>query len=118
MDSLPLLRGGCARALRDGRESFNARFVEARRVQPRLDPLEFGDMLRTMVAAIVSATERVRPDRTAEIVNVLYDLSLDLRAREFIGPRSRYPHINAGWRELLPALGAQVAESPRAVAGS
>jgi hypothetical protein len=118
MDSLPLITGAYAQALKDGRESFNARFAEARRAQPRLDPVEFGDILRTTVAAIVAAAERLRPGRTAEIVSVLYDLSLDLLAREFIGPHSRYPYINAGWRELLPALGPHVAESPRAVAGS
>ena len=49
---------------------------------------------------------------------MLYDLSLDLLAREFIGPRSRYPFINAGWRELLPALGSHIVDSPRAVVGS
>ena len=116
--NLPLITGPYAQALKDGRASFNARFAEARRTQPRLDPHEFADTLRTIVAAILSATERVEPARTAEIVNVLYDLSLDLLAREFIGPRSRYPYINAGWRELLPALGPHIVDSPRAVVGS
>ena len=113
-----MITGAYAQALKDNRPSFNARFAEARRTQPRLDPHEFADTLRTTVAALVAATEQARPDRTAEIVNVLYDLSLDLLAREFIGPHSRYPFITLGWRDLLPALGAHLAESPRTVAGA
>ena len=105
-------------ALKDNRASFNARFAEARRTQPRLDPREFLDTLSTTVAAIVASVEQARPDRAAGVVSVLYDLALDLHAREFIGPHSRYPFVSLGWRDLLPVLGADLAESPRAVAGS
>ena len=114
----PPLLPAYAQALKDNRVSFNARFAEARRTQPRLDSREFLDTLGTTVAAVVAAVAQARPDRAAGVVSVLYDLALDLHAREFIGPHSRYPFVSLGWRDLLPVLGTPLAESPRAVAGS
>lgn len=113
-----LITGPFAQVLEANRARFNARFAEARRFQPRLDPAAFSDHLRLVVAPLVEAVARERADKAAEVADVLYDLSLDLLGREFIGPNSRRPFIVEGWRFLLPRLSRFVAEAPREFVGS
>jgi hypothetical protein len=118
MRSMPLVTGPFAQILEGNRARFNARFAEARRFQPRLDPLIFAEYLRSTVAHVVEAVHHVRPEKAAEAAEVLYDLSLDLLGQEFLGPDSRYPFIVEGWRFLLPRLSRFIAEAPREVVGS
>jgi len=113
-----MLSGPFAQILEANRSRFNARFAEARRIQPRLDPLIFAECLRSTVAQVVEAVHHVRPEKAAEAAEVLYDLSLDLLGQEFLGPNSRYPFIVEGWRFLLPRLSRFIAEAPREVVGS
>jgi len=113
-----MLSGPFAQILEGNRARFNARFAEARRFQPRLDPAAFGGHLRSVVAPLVEAVAREHPDKTADVADVLYDLSLDLLRQEFLGPNSRYPFIVEGWRFLLPRLSRFIAEAPREFAGS
>ncbi|MBI5880334.1 MAG: hypothetical protein HZB53_22005 [Chloroflexi bacterium] len=115
---MPPLTGAFAAVLKAGRETFNARFVEARRIHAALDGAEFLDFLRGTVAPVVAAAHATRPDATATVAQVLYDLSLELLCEDILGARSRYPHIGVAWRDLLPALAAHLAAAPRAVAGS
>lgn len=113
-----MLAGPFAQILEANRARFNARFAEARRFQPRLDPEAFKEHLRSIVAPIVEAVARERADKAAETAEALYDLSLDLLGQEFLGPNSRYPFIVDGWRYLLPRLPRFVAEAPREFVGS
>jgi hypothetical protein len=113
-----LISGAFTRRLEYHRARFNARFAEARRFQPRLDSEMFKEHLRSTVAPIVEAADRAASEKTEIVVEVLYDLSLDLLGKEFLGPNSRYPFIVDGWRSLLPRLPRFVAESPRAFVGS
>ena len=113
-----MLSGPFAQILEANRSRFNARFAEARRIQPRLDPLIFAECLRSTVAQVVEAVHHVRPEKAAEAAEVLYDLSLDLLGQEFLGPNSRYPFIVEGWRFLLPRLSRFIAGSPREFVGS
>ncbi len=113
-----LITGAFAQILEASRARFNARFAEARRFQPRLDPAAFSDHVRSVVAPLVEAVARERADKAAEVADVLYDLSLDLLGQEFLGPDSRYPFIVEGWRFLLPRLSRFIAEAPREVVGS
>jgi hypothetical protein len=46
------------------------------------------------------------------VTDALYDLSLDLVGREFLGPRSRYPALEAGWRTLFGQLPERLAAAP------
>ncbi|MBM2849378.1 MAG: hypothetical protein HW418_2320 [Anaerolineales bacterium] len=115
---MPLVTGPFAQILEANRSRFNARFAEARRIQPRLDPLIFAECLRSTVAQVVEAVHHVRPEKAAEAAEVLYDLSLDLLGQEFLGPNSRYPFIVEGWRFLLPRLSRFIAGSPREFVGS
>jgi hypothetical protein len=113
-----MLSGPFAQILEANRSRFNARFAEARRIQPGLDPLIFAECLRSTVAQVVEAVHHVRPEKAAEAAEVLYDLSLDLLGQEFLGPNSRYPFIVEGWRFLLPRLSRFIAGSPREFVGS
>lgn len=115
---MPLVTGPFAQILEANRSRFNARFAEARRIQPGLDPLIFAECLRSTVAQVVEAVHHVRPEKAAEAAEVLYDLSLDLLGQEFLGPNSRYPFIVEGWRFLLPRLSRFIAGSPREFVGS
>lgn len=115
MTALPV---SFARALEAGRERFNALFAQARRDTPRLDPDAFTEHLRRNVAPIVEAVAGVAPDRLGDVVEVLYELSLELVGKEILGPRTRYPALNDGWGRLLPALPRLLAAEPRWLAGS
>jgi hypothetical protein len=106
------------RILRSDRSRFNAKFAEARWHRPRLEPEAWAALLRTTVAPIVEAVDRVQPEQTTEAVEALYDLALELLGQELLGPRSPHPAVVAGWERLLPTLGRFVAAAPRQVAGS
>ncbi|MGB8644418.1 MAG: hypothetical protein WCF84_04225 [Anaerolineae bacterium] len=113
-----LVTGAFARFLEADRARLNAQFVEARRDHVGLDPEAFADLLRTTVAPIVAAVERVQSDAAIPVADCLYALSLTLLGEGFLGPASRYPAIGKGWRELLPALARFLVVDPRRVAGA
>ncbi len=105
-------------ALMKNQDAFNMRFNVARRAKPRIDADAFKEHLRTTVGPIVDAVHVTRPDRVDEVVDVLYDLSLQLLGSQFLGPTSRYPEIAYGWKNVLPELPHLVAESPRKFTGA
>ena len=107
--------GPFAQALAANRARFNAKFAEARHFKPKLNADAFAEHLRSVVAPIVEAVARQNPAATTETVETLYDLSLDLIAEEFLGPASRYPAINEGWKTVLPSLPHHLASAPQAV---
>ena len=109
------MRDVFASALLANRVRFNARFAEARHFKPKLSAEAFAEHLRSVVAPIVEAVAHQNPAATTETVEVLYDLSLDLIAEEFLGPASRYQAINEGWKTVLPSLPQHLASAPRAV---
>ncbi len=113
-----LVTGALATVLASRRSRFNAQFAEARRWRPSLDGEAFGLHLAEVVAPVVEQIAAVAPAQVEAAAEALYDLSLDMVGQEFIGPRSRYPAIGAGWRRLLPALAAHVAADPRRLAGA
>ncbi len=113
-----LVTGRVAESLRANRSAFNARFAEARRARPALDPAAFSHLLRSTVVPIAQAVERQHPDQTNAVVHALYELSLDLLGQGLLGPDSRYPLIAQGWQDLLPRLSRYVAASPRRTVGA
>ncbi len=113
-----LVTGPFAQILEANRSRFNSKFAAARRYYPKLDAAAFGDHLHLVVAPLVEAVDRETPARTAEAAEVLYDISLDLVAQEFLGPNSRYPYLVEGWRVLLPRLARFIAQAPRQFVGS
>lgn len=112
------ITGAYAQILQNHRSRYNARFAEARHFYPLLEPNAFGEHLIATVTPIVEAVQAVAPERAESVADELYDLSLELVGREFLGPHARYPMVNSGWQTLLPALARFVAASPTQVVGA
>jgi hypothetical protein len=110
--------GPLARVLESGRRRYNARFERARHGLPHLDPGRFAAHLAATLAPVVEAVDRARPDRTVEVVNVLYDLSLELVGRDLLGPAARFPSVDAGWRRVLTAVPDLLVADAHSVAGA
>jgi hypothetical protein len=110
-----LIEGPLAGALAAGRPRFNTLFAQARRDTPTLDAAAFAGQLRGLVAPIVTEVAKVAPERLAEVVDVLYEFSLDLVGKEFA---ARYPAVLQGWNVLLRGLPRHLAAAPRRFAGS
>lgn len=113
-----LIDGVFADILRANRDGLNARFAAAQRLHPGLDPAAFSAVLCDLVAPLVTAVERTRPEAARPVALVLYDLALDLLSQGFLGPNSRHPFIAQGWRDLLPGLPQQISAAPRQVVGA
>jgi len=116
--SQPRVGGVLAELLRDGRERYNARFIEARRYKSKIDATVFSDVLTTTLAPIVEAVNAADSSKTASCFDALYDLALELLGQELLGPRARCAELELGWKSLFPVLAPWIAAEPRKVAGS
>ena len=101
-----------AQLLADRRSRFNGQFAEAKTYRPSLDAEAFGGHLTQVVGPIVDRIAAVRPEQAGTVTEALYDLSLDLVGREFLGPRSRYPALAEGWRTVFAQLPERLAAAP------
>jgi hypothetical protein len=110
-----LIRGPLAEALEAGRERFNALFLQARRAAPNLEPAAFSEFLREAVAPVVERVAAAEPGAVRDVVDELYDLSLEIVGRDL---PARCPVLVQSWTELLGALPAHLARRPRLFAGS
>ncbi len=104
--------------LERNRRGFNAQFMQARQMAPSLDGEEFAAHLRGNVAPIVGACDAISSERTHEVVEVLYELSLQLMSKGLLGNQTRNPLLQKAWTQLLPHLANQIVLSPRRVVGS
>lgn len=110
---MPNLAGGqFAAILAAKRGRFNSQFAEARRYRPGLDGAAFAAHLTQLVGPVVESVAARRPDQAEAVAELLYELSLDLVAREFLGPRSRYPALAEGWANVFTLLPDRLAEAP------
>ncbi len=105
--------GAMARALERSRDRFNARFAHARRQGRGVDAEQFSHHLSSVVEPIVEAVAALESGRVDATVEALYDLSLDLLARGFLGQAARFPSVSALWQVLLPQLGHLIARDTR-----
>lgn len=110
-----LIPAALREALEAGRSRYNAEFAMARHRMPGLDPVAFQAHLRSTVGPIADAVSRTAPERVRDVVDVLYEFSLDLVGK---GLFDRYPPVLDGWRRLLVALAPCLAAEPRLFAGS
>ena len=113
-----LVTGPLAEALEKGRGRFNARFDLARRLDRDLDPTAFSEHLRLVVDPIARAVAVVQPDRAGATAEALFDLSLELFAKDCLGPLARKPAAGQAWRSVLPAAASLLAQEPRRVAAA
>ena len=113
-----VITGAFAEFLKENRYSLNLKFANAKRIQPNLDSNAFSDLLRQEVAIIIDIVDRYNPAATKQVSMVLYDLTLNLLSKDFIGPNSRFPLILKGWQELLPSIPQYLTLNPRLVIGT
>lgn len=106
------LSPGFASILRSGRPEFNARFAAARHLYPDLDAAAFAEFLRGAANELLSAVERVRPDRAADVAMAAYDAALELVGEKLAGPGARLSTVEEAWRKVLPAAAALCAIAP------
>lgn len=114
----PAITGPFANVLRAGRDQFNARFAEARRMRPQLDETAFGLHLMDNVAPIVNAVALAKPGAASAVAQVAYDLSLELVGQCLVGLSAPDPLPSRAWRELAPNAVVHVATQPRKVLGA
>ena len=111
---MPAPSGGrFAEILSARRSRFNGQFADAHRVWPALDAQSFAQHLTQVVGPVVEAVAEHHPDRAGVVAEALYDLSLELVGREFLGPNTRYPALAEGWSWLFSRLPGRLAEAPR-----
>ena len=101
-----------AKILADKRSRFNSQFAEAKTYRPSLDGDAFASHLTQVVGPIVERVAAARPEQAGAVAEALYELSLDLVGREFLGPKSRYPALAEGWRAVFGQLPERLAASP------
>lgn len=98
--------------LRNGRDEFNGRFAQARRLQPTLDGDAFGQFLETGVDPLINLVAAEKPEAVVDVVTAAYSVALELVGQRLAGPSARHAVINEGWALLLPAAAVLVAEDP------
>src|SRR5258708_14538726 len=101
-----------AQILAAKRGRFNSQFAEAKTYRPTLDGEAFAGHPTGVVGPVVERVAAARPDQAEAVAEALYELSLDLVGREFLGPHSRYPALAEGWTMLFNQLPERLAESP------
>jgi len=107
-----LTTGPLVDALKDGRDRYNTKFAYARRRFAALEAEAFLDHLRVTIAPIAEAVSHIAPDRVDETVDALYDLSLELMGKTYLGETTRYPALLIAWRKLFVSLASLLAREP------
>jgi len=108
----PPLSSALAGALRDRRTDLNQRFERARHQYPQLEPDDLSSFLRECVDDVVVAVERESPTAIAPVVSAAYDAALILCGQKLVGQSSSTRVIAAGWKHVLPAAAALLAQAP------
>ncbi|HPH97010.1 MAG TPA: hypothetical protein PKW33_14500 [Anaerolineaceae bacterium] len=100
------------------RGRFNQKFLEARHTHPELKGAAFKAVLEEVLTPLMAALEAADRAAAAQVVEPLYDLTLELTCRSLLGPDPRYPAVMRGWQSLLPELGRFILTDPRRLAGA
>jgi hypothetical protein len=116
--SSPQIEGPLADALRRGRERFNTKFAYARHRFSALDAEAVKAHLRSTVAPIAAAVYDLDAGRVDEVVDAVYDLSLELIGGGYLAAQSRYPALLKAWREMLPRLPHLISREPSRLASA
>ncbi|MGK2855816.1 MAG: hypothetical protein ACSLFQ_01285 [Thermoanaerobaculia bacterium] len=112
------ITGPLSSALSRGREHFNVLVRERVAAGQRFDASVLAGHLRDVVSPVIDSVHRVDPGAVDPVADVLFRLTLDLIARDLVGPGTRYPGIAEGWRVILPAAAPLLIRAPQHLAGS
>jgi hypothetical protein len=102
--STPSIGGAFAEILQTERARFNALFHAAQMNAPALDGAPFGVHLSTRVAPFVEAIHARDETRSHSAAVALYEISLQLFAKNLLGDAPRSTLIPLAWEKLFPAL--------------
>jgi hypothetical protein len=94
-----------------GRERYNALFAAARR-GAGLDAAAFQQWIGEGLAPAVDAAAARRPESARQVLDALFESSLDLVAQRVLGAGARAPAVTAGWLRLVPGLPALLSSEP------
>jgi hypothetical protein len=107
-----------ASILRSGRELFNAKFQQARRRYPNLDPQAFSVFLSSTLDPLVRQLS-ISAESLSFFVQSAYDAALELAGERLIGVDANTPSLSArAWLEILPRVPVAVLGSGEAVLGA
>lgn len=112
-----IITGALAGALEAGRERYNAQFTYARHLNPRLDASVFSEHLRACVYPAVESAAKLFPEKTKEVTDALFLLSLELLGKDFLGAKPRYPSVANAWKRFVTELPELLAAEPRRFSG-
>lgn len=105
--------GGFAEYLEANRITLNHEVAAAARQSSGFDAAGFAEVLRTSVAPIVDAVERLGTGFVVVVSETLFRVALDLCAqRRFDGA------VREGWDRVLPAVAPQLTADPRRIVAS
>lgn len=107
-----------ADALMADRETFNAKFEDARRLHPDMDAAAFSAFLTHNADPVVDAVAALDECRARDTAAAVFDIALTLVGERLAGPGGRYPLIGTLWQEFLPMIAPLVAHHPEAVVSS
>lgn len=93
--------GVFAICLRNRRMDFNLRFVQAKHAKPSLDGNNFKAVLMETVAPIVDGLAQLPQTKVEEVVDILYDASLELTGAGLLG-NTKSTGVAAAWASILP----------------
>ena len=113
-----LIEGALAGALKRNRDRFNTKYALARRQMPALEAEAFAEHLRSTVSPVADVVGRHFADSVDAVVDALYDLSLELVGKGFLGEQTRYPALLDGWRRLMVTIPHFLVSDPALISGS
>ncbi len=112
-----LIGPALAEVLEANRDRYNARFAQVRRQFPRLDGAAFLNVLRRRVEPITRAGAGADADRLPDLIDVLYEVTLEMLGKGLIGPHARHADFEAQWGELMLAMTPCIYRWPRELIG-
>ncbi len=107
----PPITGVFAERLRERRQEYNDRFTAMRMAAPSLSGEAVLAHLAETVAPIIDAVAAAAPEKAGSVCDALYAVSLELMARDLLGPRCRIAAVNDAWQTLLGGLPHVTAEA-------
>lgn len=103
--------------LRGERARFNAQFALAQQQLGALDGENWAQVVREFVVPLVLSCHAHLPERDGEVLDVGYEIALELCGRQLLGTTSRVAAMNQAWRSLLPQVPHLIVGNPRRCLG-
>ena len=104
--------------LKEHRKELNQSFENMKLFKSGLEQSVFLHILQKYTMPLVQKIYMHHPEKADESALALYDLSLTLYSRKYIGPQSHFPLISKLFEEVLPRISTLVAQAPATLPAS